>query len=602
MNRRNFIGKSILAAGLLTGCGKKSPEIDLATDTGTEPHKVTTILSASDVAAAPQITSHPIRFTDVSHESGIRWKFENGATGLHLAVESTGGGVAFLDYNNDGLLDIFAVQGGPVPGAVGNARNFSTKNVLYRNNGDGTFTDVTESAGLGSHGGYGQGVSVADYNNDGFADIYVTAYGGNSLFRNNGNGTFADVTEAAGLRDLHGITPWPLSSGWADFNNDGHLDLFVCHYAEWTPQTNKPCKSTDGQPAYCRPEVYPASHCSLFRNNGDGTFTDISVASGISSASGKSMGVSWFDYDDDGWMDIFVTNDTMVNSLFHNNRDGTFTDLAIRAGVAYGTMGHASSGMGVGTADFTESGRQDLIFVNFANEPKAIMLNTGDGLFSYDSDKAKVSSSNLEFLGFGVDCLDYDNDAYIDFVVGNGHVLDHPDPADAEDSYSQSQQLFHNQGDGTFIEDVHSLGDLVNPRVTRGLAVGDFNNDGAVDVLMVSQTGPLQLYRNDGGNLNNWIGLRLEGVASNRDAIGSKIKYAIGGKVHYRRVNGGGSYCSYSDRRLNLGLKEHKTTDYIEVTWPTGKKQRALNVQGNAHYIWREGEPIARDPRIKSTF
>jgi len=481
---------------------------------------VTTIIDPAKAQAAPALTAHSMKFTDVSTQAGLHWAFTNGATGRHLFVESTGSGVALFDYNNDGLLDVFALQGGPVPGAQGAEKNFPTRSVLYRNNGDGTFIDVTQGSGLSADLGYGQGVSVADYDNDGWPDLYVTAYGGNHLLRNNRNGTFTDVTQKAGVADLGGMAPgelpWPLSAAWGDYDNDGHLDLFVCHYARWSLAINKDCPGADGKPAYCRPQVYEPSRCRLYHSNGDGTFADVTKKSGIDTLQGKSMGAVWTDYDEDGWPDLFVTNDTMPNFLLRNNRNGTFTDKATLAGVALSEQGQSQSGMGIGMGDYDNDGREDIFAVNFSGEPKSVFHNQGHGLFESASYQSNIASTNLQFLGFGLECFDYDLDGYRDLIAGNGHVLDRMDAGTAGSSYAQSQQLFHNQGDGTFADDLRSLGDLVMPRVTRGMAVGDYDNDGDGDVLMVSQTGPLQLYRNDGGNANGWLVLRLEGVMAAR--------------------------------------------------------------------------------------
>ena len=524
--------------------------------------------------------------------------------GRHFFIESTGGGVALFDYNNDGLLDIFAVQGGTVPGVTPGAALSGDRSVLYRNNGDGTFTDVTANSGLDVYTGYGQGVAAADFDNDGNIDIYITAYGGNHLFRNNGNGTFTDVTAPAGLGDLISAgtnePPWPLSAAWCDYDNDGHLDLFVCHYCRWSPKLDKACPDSHGNPAYCRPQVYEPSHSRLYHNNGDGTFTDVTAKAGIEKLLGKSMGAAWFDYDDDGWMDLFVTNDTMVNFLLHNNRDGTFTDKAILAGVGYGEQDIPSSGMGVGIGDHDNRGRENLFVVNFSGQTKSLFHNRGQGFFDNASAQAGLASTNLQYLGFGLECFDYDLDGYKDLIFGNGHVLDGRIARELGSSYEQSQQLFHNSGDGTFAEDSHSLGDLAAPRVTRGLAIGDYDNDGDIDVVMVSQTGPLQLYRNDGGNQNHWITLRLEGTRSNRDAIGAKVVVRTNTATQTQWVRGGSSYCSQSDRRVTFGLAAEGKIDALEIRWPSGMKQKFGPLAANTFYHVREGATPIPDPRVRA--
>lgn len=556
---------------------------------------VGTVLAANASASAPLITQYPVRFTDVSAAAGIHWSYTNGATGQHLFVETTGGGVALLDYNGDGLLDLFAPQGGAVPGAAGTSAS-APRNVLYRNNGDGTFTDVTQGSGLDAPTGYGQGVAVGDFDNDGCPDLYVTAYGGSHLFRNRGDGTFTDVTARAGLGDADGRA-WPLSAAWGDYDRDGRLDLFVCHYAGWSPETNHPCRTPNGQLGYCRPQVYEGSSCRLYHNNGDGTFTDVTARSGIGKLSGKSMGVAWVDYDEDGWPDLFVTNDTLPNFLLHNNRDGTFADQAMLAGVAVGASGSPMSGMGIGVGDYDNDGHPDLFDTNFSGEPKGAWRNEGHGMFADQSFASNLASTNLQFLGFGMELCDYDLDGFRDLIIGNGHVLDDTTSLGPGASYAQSQQLFHNGGNRTFTEDLRSLGDLVHPRVTRGLAVGDVDNDGDPDVVMVAQNGPLQLFRNDGGNRNHWITFRLEGTRSNRSAIGAKITLRPGDLRLAGWVPGGSSFCSASDQRVTFGLRNADVVREIEVRWPSGQVQKLGSLPADRFYWLREGGAVVPDPR-----
>ncbi len=595
LTRRHFLyalGGGCLA---LTGCKGKLPTSIQTPDVP----KTSTIYDPKIATASPRLTKYPVRFADVSEAAGLHWRYTNGAAGKHHFIEPVGGGVAFLDYNNDGLLDIFALQGGPVPGTA--EQDFPTRSVLYRNNGDGTFTDVTIGSGLEKNLGYGEGVTVADYNNDGWPDLYITAYGGNHLLHNNRNGTFTDVTEKAGVADLAPELPWPLSAAFGDYDNDGHLDLFICHYARWSLAIDKPYAGADGKPIYDRPKSYAPSQCRLYHNNGDGTFTDVSHKAGLDKLQGKSMGAVWLDYDEDGWSDLFVTNDTMPNFLLHNNRDGTFTDKAILAGVALDDQGRAASGMGLGVGDYDNDGREDIFVVNYSGQPKSVFHNLGGGVFESASYHSGIASTNLQFLAFGMECFDYDLDGYKDLIIGNGHVLDRMDESTAGSSYAQSQQLFHNQGNGTFAEDLHSLGDLALPRVTRGLAVGDFDNDGDWDVVMVSQTGPLQLFRNDGGNQNGWITLRLEGVTCNRDALGAKVTIQTKAGKRTAWVHGSSSYLSHSDTRLTFGLGDETQILSGEVRWPGGKIQKFGPLAANAFYWLKEGQAPMRDPRVKKT-
>ncbi len=564
--------------------------------------KVATVIDSRVAAASRQIASVPIRFTDISKAAGITWQFNNGAHNSAGTREpfivQTGGGVALWDYNNDGLLDIFAVQGGPLPGASELPGAYSTQNVLYRNNGDGTFADVTREAGLAGPTGYGQGVSVADYNNDGWLDLYITAIGGNHLFRNNGDGTFTDVTEEAGVADrlIPGIKAhptWPTSSAWADYDNDGYLDLFVCHYCQWSPEMDR--EDTLGQ--FPAPMQFPPSHCCLYHNNGDGTFTDVTAGANLLGQWGKSLSAVWFDYDDDGWPDLFVSNDTMADFLFHNNRNGTFTNVAVELGAAYDKMGHATASMGIGVSDYLHSGRPDLFVVNYAGEAKTVLEDTGR-TFLNNSQASGLSADNMQYLGFGLECFDYDLDGWQDVVIGNGHVSPMVAKATVDgETFAQSQLLLHNEGNGTFLQDDRSLGDLVQPRVTRGLAVGDFDNDGDVDIAMVSELGPLSLFRNDGGNQNHWLTLRLEGVKCNRDAVGTKVTIATVGGRQTQWVRSGSSYCSHSDMRLTFGLGNAARVISLVVRWPSGRVQHHEGLAADKFYWLQEGSAPIEDPR-----
>ncbi len=550
---------------------------------------IASIVDPQQAANSPQLTKQSLRFQDVTANAGLNWTYNNGATGRHLFVEASGGGVAWFDYDNDGWLDLFAPQGGPVPDAKGTEKKFSQRNALYHNNRNGTFSDALAGSGLDVPTGYGQGVSAADFDNDGRTDLYITAYGGNHLFRNVGGGKFQDVTKKAGLEDTQSVTevkgevPWPLSSAWGDYDGDGDLDLFVAHYARWSAALDKNCPGDKGQLLYCRPQVYQSTHCRFYRNNGDGTFQDFSQQSKIAGLTGKSMSAAWFDYDEDGRLDLFVSNDTSPNWLLHNQGDGSFEERATLAGVALGSDGTAMSGMGVGIGDYDNDGREDIFVVNYASEPKSIFRNLGGGLFENNAYASNVASTNLQLIGFGFEACDYDLDGHKDLIVGNGHVLDRTDEQSNGSTYAQSQQLLHNQSDGTFADDWRSLGDLIKPQVTRGIAIADYDNDGDPDVAMVAHNTPLKLFRNDGGNVNQWITFDVRGVG-NRSPIGAKITIESGGVRQTQAVRSGSSYCSRSDPRISFGLGKTSSVTSLSVRWPDGKTEKFGALKTNTFY------------------
>jgi len=595
------------AALALAGCHRTDAPAQVAANLPSP----TTVVDAAVAASSRSVTDYPIRFTDVSKAAGITWQYTNGATGKNYFVEQTGGGIALFDYDNDGRLDIFALQGGPVPGEADSAgKGFSKRSVLYHNNGNGTFTDVTTVSGLDGDLGYGQAVSVADYDNDGWPDLFVTTYGRNRLFHNNHNGTFTEVADRSGLQEAppsaQEMGTWSTSAAWGDYDNDGYLDLYVCHYCRWSVAidlNNGMRLQNRNQPA---PVMFQGCISRLYHNNHNGTFADVTQRAGLDKLVGKSLSAAWIDYDGDGWQDLFVANDTTPDFLLHNNHNGTFTDQALKAGVALDSAGRATASMGIAVLDYRGEGRPDLVVTNFADEFKSVRHNLGNGLFEDGAAASKVTAMNRHYLGFGVDALDYDLDGYPDVVVGNGHVAtDALSSGPTGATYAESQQLLHNQGDGTFVDDLRSLGDLVLPRVTRGLAVGDYDNDGDVDVLMVSQTGPLQLFRNDGNagtNPHHWLTLRLEGVKSNRDAVGAKVTVRTQqGKRSLSQtqwVKGGSSYCAHSDLRLTFGLGNATEVTGIEILWPRGLRQTAGKLLGDRFYWLREGQAPLVDPRV----
>ena len=532
-------------------------------------------------------------FRDVTREAGLAFTYDNDARGAHRFIESTGGGCAFVDTNNDGLLDIVAVQGGPAPGSAPRAR---PRHALYVNRGNGTFVDGVPAAGLGIDTGYAQGVSAADYDGDGWTDILITSYGGTHLFRNR-RGSFHDVTTAAGLR-LPGEPHWATSAAWADYDRDGHLDLFVCHYASWFPDVERPCVDSARRPMYCAPTAYPGDVSVLYRSRGDGTFENSTARAGLAELEGKALGAAWLDFDQDGWQDLFIANDMTPNRLLRNDRTGRFRDVAPAAGVANGPTGQPLSGMGVSAADFDGDAREDLIVVNFSRQPRSYFLNLGDGNFNWGSEWAGLGGADQPFLAFGVDHLDYDLDGDPDLVAGNGHLNQAVERVPGGVTYRQRQQLFRNLGDGRFVDDRQAAGDLSRERITRGLAVGDYDNDGRADVVVSGPGSPLELYRNVSASRAKWIGFRLEGKGRNTEAIGARVCVRAGGRAQWQVVRSGSSYCSRSDTRLLFGLGAHDRVDAVEVEWPRGRRQRVSDLIAGRYYLLREAGACVPDPRV----
>jgi hypothetical protein len=500
--------------------------------------------------------------------AGIDFTHRNSPTAQKYLIETMGGGVALVDYNNDGLLDIFLVNSGKLEDPVKPPANFARRdpafwNRLYRQNPDGTFTDVTAAAGLAAAGNnYGMGVAAGDYNNDGFADLYVTSYGRNTLYRNNGDGTFTDVTAEAGV----GAGGWSASAGFFDYDNDGRLDLFVTRYLDWDISRNILC----GTPfhSYCRPEKFGGVTNMLFHNEGGGRFRDVSIESGIASARGKALGVAFNDYDGDGFPDIFVANDGMEQFLFHNMGNGKFEERALDSGVALSEDGKPFAGMGVAFQDYDNDGRPDIVVTNLALEKYAIYRNEGRGQFRYASLTTGLAALTARSSGWGVALEDFDNDGWRDLFVAQSHVLDNVEKIHSGLRYLEPPALFRNVA-GRF--EKADLGEM--PSVAgRGAAFGDLNNDGSVDAVMSVLGGPPLVLLNRSGK-NHWLTLKLVGVKSNRDGMGARIK--AGKQSAYATT--AGSYLSASDGRVHFGLgSEEQAT--VEISWPSGRKQVLENV------------------------
>jgi enediyne biosynthesis protein E4 len=492
--------------------------------------------------------------------SGILWSHTAGKSPEKYLPETTGAGCAFLDYDNDGWMDIYLINSGkcdffapPTP----------LRNALYRNNRDGTFTDVTEKAGVAG-GGYGQGVAVADYDADGFPDLYVTQYGKSILYHNNGDGTFTDVTAKTGVA----APGWSSSASWFDYDNDGRLDLFVCQFVDFSKAKNKDCRTgEDGKHGYCIPHIYQPMPSWLFRNNGDGTFTDVSKASGIGSYLGKAWGVVAGDINNDGWMDLFVANDTTPNFLFMN-RHGKFEEIGEPAGVAYSAEGRPRSGMGVDSADFDQDGWMDLFVANIDHEMYSLYRNNHDETFDDTAAQYGIGTATRLMSGWGLKFFDYDNDGDLDLILANGNPDDLIESLHPGVKYREPLLLFRNTGK-TLQNVSEQSGPLFSkPLSARGLAIGDFDNDGAVDVLIsVNDAAPV-LLRNNVGRQNHWLGVKLIGTKSNRDAVGARITYQAGDMRRRRMKVGGGSFLSAHDPRQVLGLGKNARIEWLEVKWP----------------------------------
>jgi hypothetical protein len=542
--------------------------------------------SLSAHSRANLLTSSPIEFVDITSSAGINWSLHTLAPGTKYLIETMGGGGGFIDYNGDGLLDIYLVCYSQTPQADGRDK---LKDVLYRNNGDGTFTEVTEKAGI-SNSMLGMGLAVGDYNNDGWSDMYITGYGASKLFRNNGNGTFTDVTGKAKVWNSR----WGTSAAFLDYDNDGYLDLYVCNYLKFDESEKLPCTFFDGKP-YCYIARIKGSASILFHNNRDGTFSDASEKARIS-IPGKGLGVITLDYNNDGRIDIFQANDTAANFLFRNNGDGTFAEVALEAGVAFDPNGHARGGMGVDAEDIDRDGYLDIFVANFSGETNAFFHNEKDGLFTETTFKMGLGEISIPMSGFGSRFFDYNNDGLVDLFVLNGHPFEPINKIFAETTYAERPFLFENTGKGFRDVAAEHGAPLRKMYSGRGLAVGDIDNDGDPDLLLINVGQPPVLLRNDSGNRNNWLGLKLVGAKSNRDGIGAKITLTTGGVNRTRQLLGGTSYCSASDTRLLFGLGSPGKVDEIETRWPSGQVNTMRNVKINQYITIKENEakPKAR--------
>ena len=550
----------------------------------------TTLSSGLAAVVASRIVASPpsnlgFRLTDVTAAAGIQFQHNSGAYGGKLLPETLGSGCAFLDYDPDGWQDILLINGMDWPG---HKRRRSTLR-LYRNNRNGAFTDVTKSAGLDIEM-YGMGVAVGDYNNDGFPDIFISCVGQSRLFHNTGKGTFVDATRSSGLFGRQGLST---SALWFDYDRDGYLDLFVCNYVRWSPEHDVFCSLDGTHKSYCTPEAYRGDTCWLFHNRGNGTFEDVTATSGVFDSSSKSLGVAMLDYDQDGWPDLLVANDTQPNKLYRNLHNGKFKDVAVEAGLAFSTEGKARAGMGVDVGDFDNSGQPGIAITNFDNEMIGLYHSVKAGVYDDVATAAGIGGASKSTLGFGCIFLDVDLDGALDLAVANGHIDETVRNIRGNAGYAQPPQLFLNQGNGRFREMAAEVGgEFEKPRVGRGLAYADFDRDGGLDILLTTNNGPAALFRNEQLAGNRSVRFELQGTQSNRDAIGASVQIFAGDLHQSRLVRGGSSYLSQSELPLTFGLAKRDRIDRVVIQWPSGRTEEYKNLKTTKAYKCLEGRGI----------
>jgi hypothetical protein len=525
-----------------------------------------------------------VHFTNITQQSGIRFTHNSGATGKRYLPETLGAGVAFIDYDDDGYQDLLFANGEEWPGSP--KRPSTLK--LYHNNHDGTFTDVTRKAGL-AVSFYGMGIAVGDYDNDGHDDVFITAVGQSHLFHNNGNGTFTDVTQKAGMS---GIQEFSTSAAWVDYDRDGKLDLIVANYVRWSPKEDIFCTLDGKRKSYCTPESYKGASIRVWHNLGNGKFQDETQALGLLDTTSKTLGIAVLDYNKDGWPDFVISNDTQPNKLYVNEKGKHFTESGVTAGIAYSEDGIARAGMGVDAADYDRTGNPSILITNFSNQMLSLFHNEGNGLFVDAAPTSEIGHATLLTLGFGCFFFDYDLDGWLDVFVANGHIEDQIENIQKRVRYAEPPHLFRNLGGGRFTETTDKMGsDFARPRVGRGAAYADIDNDGDLDVVMTTNGGPAQLFRNDGGT-NHSLRVKLWGVQSNRDGIGAVVRVTAGGNAQSLMLRSGSSYMSQSELVLTFGLGEQVKADRVEIDWPSGQHELLTNVNADQTITVQEGAGI----------
>ena len=544
--------------------------------------KITLCLVALCLAAP--FARAQVHFREITNEAGIHFRHNTGAFGKKYLPETMGPGCAFIDYDNDGWPDILMANGQNWPGHAGPVTTLK----LYRNNHDGTFTDVTAKAGL-AVSMFGLGIAVGDYDNDGYDDIFITAVGQSHLFHNNRNGTFTDVTKAAGL---WGPNEFSTSAAWMDYDRDGKLDLIVANYVVWSIKGDLFCTLDGTHKSYCTPESYKGTSVRLWHNLGNGKFEDLTQKAKLYDPTSKSLGIAIMDYNSDGWPDIFIANDTQPNKLYVNKKDGTFQETAVSAGVGFSEDGVARAGMGVDSADYDRSGHPSLIITNFANQMLSLYHNEGNGLFVDEAPQSEVGRASLVTLGFGCFFFDYDNDGWPDIFVADGHIENQIEEVQKRVKYAEPPHVFRNLGGGKFTEVTDSLGaEFASPKVARGAAYADLDNDGFLDILMTTNGGPVHLYHNEGGT-DHSLRIKLVGTASNRDGIDSLVHVAAGKDGESKMLRSGSSYLSQNELVLTFGLGTHNKADSIDVYWSSGHVDKLSNVDAGQTVTIEEGKGI----------